>query len=69
MKIAFNFKEGRREVIDEENTQKLIDSINFLKVAKYLMGSKKPNKIGDMSFVLSGERIKVSDLKSVELIL
>lgn len=69
MKIAFNFKEGRKEVIDEEDTQKLIDSINFLKVAKYLMGSKKPDKIGELSFVLSGERIKVSDLKSVELIL
>ncbi|ABK61073.1 MULTISPECIES: hypothetical protein [Clostridium] len=69
MKLAFNFKTGKKEVIDEEDTKKLIDSINFLKVAKYLMGPKKTNKIGDMSFVLSGERIKVSDLKSVELIL
>lgn len=65
MKLAFNFKSGERTMMSEEKTNKIIGSVNYLKLIKYLMG---PKKIENSSFKILDTEIQVSDLNSIEVI-
>lgn len=66
MKLALNYKDNRREVLNEENTKKVIGSINYLKLIKYLMGSKK---LEVTSVKILDKEVKIDELKSIEVLL
>lgn len=66
MRLALNYKDNRREVLDEENTKKVIGGINYLKLIKYLMGSKK---LEATSVKILDKEVKIDELKSIEVLL
>lgn len=66
MRLALNYKNGVQEVLNEEDTKKVIGSINYLKLIKFLMSSKK---IEPTSIKILGKEVSTDDLKSVEVIL
>lgn len=66
MRLALNFKNGKKEVLSEEDTKKVIGSINYLKLIKYLMSSKK---VSVKTINILDKEIAVDELKSMEVLL
>lgn len=65
MRLALNFKNGKKEVLSEEDTDKLIGSLNYLKLIKYLMSTKK---IEVKKIKVLDREIMLDDLNSMEII-
>ncbi|MGY0375251.1 hypothetical protein [Clostridium sp. JNZ J1-5] len=66
MRLALNFKNGKKEVLSEEDTKKVIGSINYLKLIKYLMSSKK---VSVKTINILDKEIAVDELRSMEVLL
>lgn len=66
MRLALNYKNGTQEVLSEDNTKKVIASINYLKAIKFLMSSKK---IEPTTIKILDREISTAELKSVEVML
>ncbi len=63
MRLALNYKNGKQEVLSEENTKKVIGSINYLKLIKFLMSSKQ---VEPTTIKILDREISTEELKSVE---
>jgi len=65
MRLALNFKNGVKEVLSEEETSKVISSLNYLKIIKYLMNTKK---IEVTKIKILDREILSEDLRSMEIL-
>jgi len=63
VRLALNYKNGKQEVLSEENTKKVIGSINYLKLIKFLMSSKQ---VEPTTIKILDREISTEELKSVE---
>ena len=66
MIITLNYKDNRKEVLNEEEAKKAIESINYLKLIKYFMASKKIEKVNIKAL---NKEIRIDELKSIEVLL
>lgn len=65
MRLALNFKSGVKEVLSEEETSKVISSLNYLKIIKYLMNTKN---IEVSKIKILDREILTEDLRSMEIL-
>jgi hypothetical protein len=64
MKLAFNFKNGKKIILTEEETSRFLRRLNYLKLLKLVTSSK-----GDSSgtFMVKNKEIKSEELSSIEM--
>ncbi|MCY6959996.1 hypothetical protein [Clostridium brassicae] len=66
MRLGLNYKNGKKEVFNETDTKSIIAGINYLKLIKYIKGSKKVE--GKVIKILDKD-INIDELRSIEIIL
>jgi hypothetical protein len=64
MKLAFNFKNGKKIILTEEETSRFLKRLNYLKLLK-LVTSSKGNSSG--TFMVKNKEIKSEELSSIEM--
>lgn len=65
MRLVLNYNNGKREVLNENDTKNVIASINYLKLIKFLMSSKK---VSGKSIKILDKEVKVDELRSLEIL-
>lgn len=58
MKLALNFKDGKKRVFTQQETDKIIKSLNYLKLIQFLMSNKEiKGRINILGKDVSSEQI------------
>lgn len=65
MRIGINYKNGKKEVLNESDTKDVIKSVNYLKLIKFLLGSKS---MSEKTIKILDKEVKTEELKSIEII-
>ncbi|MCY6370290.1 hypothetical protein [Clostridium ganghwense] len=65
MRLGLNYKNGKKEVLNENDTKNVISSINYLKLIKFLMSSKK---VSGKTIKILDKEVKIDELKSLEIL-
>ncbi|SHK33743.1 hypothetical protein SAMN02745248_02331 [Hathewaya proteolytica DSM 3090] len=65
MKLALNFKNGKKRIFTTEESDQIVKGLNYMKVIQFFMGNKEIK--GTLNVL--GKQIPVSDIHSIEFIL
>ena len=64
MRLAFNFKNGKKIILTEDETSKFLKRLNYLKLLK-LVTSSKNNNSG--TFMVKEKEVNSEELSSIEM--
>ncbi|MCY6483779.1 hypothetical protein OW763_05370 [Clostridium aestuarii] len=65
MRLVINYKSGKKEMLNEEDTKKVMKSINYLKLIRFIMSSKK---LKGKTINILDKKINIDELKSLEIL-
>lgn len=64
MRLAVKLKDGKNYLYSEEQTDMIARSINYLKLAQFLMSDTKPKG----TLTVLGKKVDIENIKSLEFI-